>query len=193
MTEGEKQAGLVRIRQAAVEILLEVGVRAATTRMVTDRAGVGRGLLNHYYRWSQLRAEAWSEIFDKMLDEQPASAMQPDELIEAYFASAFDDSSRIYWALWLDAVDLAKTDSALASATGRIHRKMFAKLAGYLTDGAAKGLWQIADARATAVRLSALYDGLAGMLLTGTTDLTPTEAEGHLRQLFLLETGKIQA
>ncbi len=187
MTERENQAGLRLIRQAAAEIMLEVGVRAATTRMVTDRAGVGRGLLNHYYRWTQLRAEAWSEIFDKMLDEQPIRQMEPDELIEAYLASAFHDGSRIYWRLWLDAVELARTDSELASATGRIHHKMFIKLAGYLTEGAAKGLWQVTDAWATSVRLSALYDGLAGMLLTGTTDLTPAEAERHLRQLFLLE------
>ncbi|XOT96462.1 helix-turn-helix domain-containing protein, partial [Alcaligenes pakistanensis] len=64
----EKQDSATRIRQAAVEILLEVGVRAATTRMVTERAGVGRGLLNHYFRWSELRAQAWGEIFEQLMD-----------------------------------------------------------------------------------------------------------------------------
>lgn len=190
MTNEKSQAGLHRIRQSAVEVLLEVGVRSATTRMVTDRAGVARGLLNHYYRWSELRAEAWSEIFDKMLNEQPSPPMEPDELIEAYLSSAFSDSSRIYWSLWLDAVELAKTDTALAAATGQIHNKMFLKLSEYLTSGATKGLWKITDAWATSVRLSALYDGLVGMLLIGTTDLTPVEAERHLRQLFFLETTK---
>ena len=63
MSGDERVGTAALIQQAAVGVLLEVGLKAATTRAVTTRAGVGRGLLNHYYRWPELRAKAWAEIF----------------------------------------------------------------------------------------------------------------------------------
>lgn len=184
----EKVDSATRIRQAAVEVLLEVGVRAATTRMVTDRAGVGRGLLNHYFRWSQLRAEAWGEIFEKLFDEQFEPSRGPADLMEEYFSSAFDERYRIYWFLWIDATDLAKTDAPMAMITARVHSKMLEQMAANLAQGTEQGLWPMADPHGTALRLSALYDGLANLLLADTTDLTSEQAEQHLRHLFLLET-----
>lgn len=185
------ESGAARIRQATIEVLLEVGLRAATTRMVTDRAGVGRGLLNHYFRWPELRAEAWGEIFDAVLDDQLSPHDPPDRVIEHYLVTAFVEEAHAYWLLWLEAVNLAKTDSALASVLGRVHREMLARLAGCLATGEVQRLWTLPDAGATALRLSALYDGLAGLLLADTTALTPAEAEQHLRRLFLLETDAV--
>ena len=184
----EKQDSATRIRQAAVDTLLEVGVRAATTRMVTERAGVGRGLLNHYFRWSELRAQAWGEIFEQLMDVGAAPDLGPQALMENYLSSAFDQSNRIYWFLWLDATDLAKTDPALAVVISRVQGKMLEQLVSYLSSGAEQGLWQAADPYGIALRLSALYDGLANMLLTDSSDLTSEQAEQHLRHLFALET-----
>lgn len=184
----EKEDSATRIRQAAVEILLEVGVRAATTRMVTERAGVGRGLLNHYFRWSELRAEAWGEIFDRLIVQYAEQALGPEALMENYLRTAFDQSNRIYWFLWLDATDLAKTDAALAVVITRVQSRMLEQMAGYLRQGAEQGLWQAPDPDGIALRLSALYDGLANMLLTDSTDLSAQQAEQHLRHLFFLET-----
>ncbi|MGO3842470.1 MAG: TetR/AcrR family transcriptional regulator [Alcaligenes pakistanensis] len=184
----EKQDSATRIRQAAVDTLLEVGVRAATTRMVTERAGVGRGLLNHYFRWSELRAQAWGEIFEQLMDVGAAPDLGPQALMENYLSSAFDQSNRIYWFLWLDATDLAKTDPALAVVISRVQSKMLEQLVSYLSSGAEQGLWQAPDPYGIALRLSALYDGLANMLLTDSSDLTSEQAEQHLRHLFALET-----
>lgn len=184
----EKEDSATRIRQAAVEILLEVGVRAATTRMVTERAGVGRGLLNHYFRWSELRAQAWGEIFDQLVGQEDGQEQEPTAFMENYLSSAFDQSSRIYWFLWMDATDLARTDAALAVVISRVQNRMLEQLASYLRRGAEQGLWQAPDPSGTALRLSALYDGLANMLLTEAIDLTAEQAEQHLRHLFLMET-----
>lgn len=184
----EKEDSATRIRQAAVEILLEAGVRAATTRMVTERAGVGRGLLNHYFRWSELRAQALGQIFDQLMDLEAPAPQDPQTLMESYLRSAFDESNRIYWFLWMDATDLAKTDAAMAAVIARVQGRMLEQLASYVRQGTEQGLWQAPDPDATALRLSALYDGLANMLLTDSIDLSSEQAEQHLRQLFLLET-----
>lgn len=189
----EKEDSATRIRQAAVEILLEVGVRAATTRMVTERAGVGRGLLNHYFRWSELRAQAWGEIFDQLLDQEAQGSQEPQVLMENYLSTAFEQNNRIYWFLWIDATDLAKTDAALAVVITRVQSRMLEQLASYLRLGAEQGLWQAPDPEGIALRLSALYDGLANMLLTDSTDLSSEQAEQHLRHLFFLETRPILA
>ena len=185
----EKEDSATRIRQAAVEILLEVGVRAATTRMVTERAGVGRGLLNHYFRWSELRAQAWGEIFDRLMEQE--DLQEPAAWMENYLSSAFDQNSRVYWFLWMDATDLARTDAALAVVITRVQDKMLEQLAWHLRCGSEQGLWQAPDPCGTALRLSAMYDGLANMLLTEAIDLTAEQAEQHLRHLFLLETRPI--
>ncbi|MDV2117203.1 TetR/AcrR family transcriptional regulator [Alcaligenes faecalis] len=184
----EKEDSASRIRQAAVEVLLEVGVRAATTRRVTERAGVGRGLLNHYFRWSELRADAWGEIFDYLLDQEAQGSHDPQVLMESYLNSAFEQNNRMYWFLWLDAADLAKTDAALAAVMTRVQGRMLGQLASYLRSGAEQGLWHAPDPEGTALRLSALYDGLANMLLTESTELSSVQAEQHLRRLFFLET-----
>ncbi|MBY6345993.1 TetR family transcriptional regulator [Providencia rettgeri] len=184
----EKEDSATRIRQAAVEILLEVGVRAATTRMVTERAGVGRGLLNHYFRWSELRAQAWGEIFDRLMEQDAGQTLGPDALMENHLSTAFDQINRIYWFLWVDAADLAKTDAALAVVMARVQSRALEQLASNLRQGAEQGLWQAPDPDGIALRLSALYDGLANMLLTDSTDLSAQQAEHHLRHLFFLET-----
>jgi AcrR family transcriptional regulator len=44
-----------QILHATVDLLLENGLAATKTRAVTERSGVGTGLLNHYFRWNDLR------------------------------------------------------------------------------------------------------------------------------------------
>lgn len=188
MSEEEREGGADRIRRAAIEVLLDVGLNAATTRQVTDRAGVGRGLLNHYFRWPELRAAAWEVIFDAVGDDQFAAHAAPDRALEHYLATAFSDDAKVYWMLWLEATELAATDSTMAVALQRASQRMLAQLTACLAAGNAQALWHLPDADGAALRLTALYDGLAGMLLSGASALTPKEAERHLRQLFLLET-----
>jgi AcrR family transcriptional regulator len=184
----ERQGGAALIRDAAVLVLMSVGLRAATTRMVTDQAGVGRGLLNHYYRWPDLRAAAWEAIFDTATADQFPADQPPEEAFEAYLASAFAPEARPFWQLWSEATDLALTDPTLAAALHRTMNRMLGRMANCLSRGRDLLLWQLADPEETAVRLSALYDGLAGMLLADAPGLTMDKATAHLRHAFLAET-----
>ena len=73
----------------------------------------------------------------------------------------------------------------MAAALTRVQGGMLARLTAALA--AVPG--RRAGPAATALRLTALQDGLAGLLLAGTPDLTPEMAEAHLRRAFALEVG----
>lgn len=184
----ERRGGVLLIRDAAVEVLMSVGLRAATTRMVTDQAGVGRGLLNHYFRWPDLRAAAWETILAAATSDQFPEDQPPDEAFEAYFSSAFVPEARPFWQLWSEAADLAPTDPALAAALHRTISRMLDRMTACLSRGTVLHDWQVPDPAATATRLSALHDGLAGMLLSGAPGLTMDKATAHLRHAFRAET-----
>ncbi len=156
--------------------------------MVTDQAGVGRGLLNHYFRWPDLRAAAWESIFAAVTTNQFPADQPPGPSCETYLATAFAPEARVFWRLWSEAADLAPTDPALTGALHRTGSRMLDTMAACLARGACLQLWQVADPAASAVRLSALHDGLAGRLLSGTPGLTPDQATAHLRHAFQAET-----
>ncbi|QLF70579.1 hypothetical protein FE840_014125 [Peteryoungia desertarenae] len=60
-------------------------------------------------------------------------------------------------------------------------------LTAVLTVGCHGKNWHQPDPAATALRLSALHDGLVALILSGLDAISPAEAERHLRHAFLLE------
>jgi len=176
-----------QILHATVDLLLEDGLTATRTRTVTARSGVGTGLLNHYFRWNDLRATAWKLIFDAVAKDTFAPDLPPDQVMDRYFAGAFVPEAERFWRLWLEATELAKQDEAIARVLGEAQARMDSALCGVLAAGNAEGLWTLANPQATATRLAALNDGLAGLLLSGSQRLTRAAAEAHLRHIFALE------
>lgn len=167
---------------------MEVGLRAATTRMVTDHAGVGRGLLNHYFRWPDLRAQAWESIFAAVIADQFPADLAPDQAFTSFINTAFVPEARPFWQLWSEAADLATTDPALAAALHRIASRMLDGMVTSLARGVRDHGWAIPSPADAGLRLSALYDGLAGMLLSGMPTLNPEKATALLRHAFQAET-----
>ncbi|WP_370206433.1 TetR/AcrR family transcriptional regulator [Pararhodobacter marinus] len=176
-----------RLVEATIELVLEGGLRAVPTRAVTQRAGVGTGLLNHYFRWPELRALAWAQIFEAVARDQFAQADDPEAALERYFATAFTPDARRFWHLWLEATELAASDDFMQAAFRKASAQARTGLADLLAAGAAQGVWRLADPQATALRLGALYDGLAGLLLSPAQILDADQAEAHLRKAFALE------
>lgn len=182
----ERQTQLI---DAVIEVMLEVGLVAATTRAVAQRAAVGAGLINHYFRWPVLRAMAWKKLFEAVAHDQFSQDMPPEQALERYFASAFAASARPYWKLWIEATDLAATDAAMAVALREAQTLMQEGMAALLRAGCTTLMWRLPDPAASALRLGALYDGLAGMLISGAGLAGPMDAEQHLRHAFELECG----
>lgn len=177
-----------RIIEAAVALLMKDGLRATTTRGVTELAGVSTGLLNHYFRWPELRALAWARIFEAVALDQFPSHLHPKMALEHYFSTAFSGDAETFWRLWKEAADLAATDELMRQAFGLAQTRLDEGLAGVLTAGCHAACWHLADAKATAVRLGALYDGLAGLLLSPHPPIDAAGAAAHLRKAFDLET-----
>jgi AcrR family transcriptional regulator len=180
-------SGQDRIVQATVALLLEVGLRAATTRAVTAKAGVGTGLLNHYFRWTTLRALAWGRIFDAVAQDQFSPDHDPQVAIERYFTTAFSPDAHRLWHLWSEGTELAVSDDAMRAALDTARSRLNEGLLGILAAGCRSNRWQLPDPHGTAIRLGALYDGLAGLLLSSSATMTAEQAEMHLRTAFGLE------
>ena len=176
-----------RIVESAVEVILEVGLRAATTRAVTEKAGVGTGLLNHYFRWPELRALAWTQIFAAVAEDQFDTGDDPAAALEHYFSTAFAPQARRFWHLWLEASELAASDDDMKVAFRAVSERERGILEAVLAAGVARRCWSLPDPEATALRLGALYDGLAGRLLSPADNLDAKTAEAHLRHAFALE------
>jgi len=178
-----------QILHATVDLLLENGLAATRTRAVTERSSVGTGLLNHYFRWKDLRAAAWKLIFDEVAKDSFTGDLPPDQVMDRYFAQAFLPGAERYWRLWLEATELAKQDQAMATVLGEAQGSMESALSSVLVAGNLTGVWTLVAPEATAMRLGALYDGLAGLLHSRSRGLTRSSAEAHLRHLFALECG----
>jgi AcrR family transcriptional regulator len=178
-----------QILDATVELLLKNGLTATRTRDVTERSGVGTGLLNHYFRWSELRATAWTLIFEQVVRVTFTSSLPPNEAMERFLKTSFKPSSEKYWLLWIEATELAKKDTAMAKAIAEAQLATEQGLGGILRAGSEAGHWAVRDPDSTATRLSALHDGLAGMLLSGAVGLDRKKAETHLRKVFAMECG----
>lgn len=162
-------------------------MQATQTRAVTERAGVGTGLLNHYFRWPDLRAAAWSAIFEDLARDVLRDGEAPDQALDRVFAETFGAASRPIWRLWIEAENLAADDPAMAVALANARTLLRARLTELLEAGCASGAWALRAPGDTALRLEALRDGLAGMILSGDSAVDPALAERHLRAAFEME------
>lgn len=169
---------------ATVELLLDQGLLAVQTRAVTERAGVGTGLLNHYFRWPELRAAAWAAIFDEVAADLRHPGESPAAALDRFFAESFAPVARPFWRLWVEAEGLAAQDEPMARAVAAARSRLRDGLTSILSEGAARGDWPLAAPRAMALRIEALRDGLAGLLIAGDGELDAEGATAHLRNSF---------
>jgi AcrR family transcriptional regulator len=174
---------------ATAALFLEQGLAATRTRDVTTKAGVGVGLLNHYFRWADLRALALARALgDAVARIAPQNdGADPAETLEVFLSAAYAEESDPVWRLWIEAFDVAIGDPDMAQVIDGVARDLHARLAACLAAGARSGLWTCADPGGSALRLLATHDGLSGMVLWGLPALSRNEAEAHLRHLVALE------
>jgi AcrR family transcriptional regulator len=184
---GRDKGGRERIIQATVTLLLEMGLLAVQTRAVTERAGVGTGLLNHHFRWPELRAKAWEAIFEEVVSDLWHVGEDPAVALDRFAAESFDSAARPYWTLWIQAEALSATDKAMEAALARTRTALRHRFTALLEAGNAAGCWSLPRPGATAVRLEALRDGLTGLLLNGDPDIDAAQASQHLRHAIMLE------
>ncbi|NKX43852.1 TetR/AcrR family transcriptional regulator [Roseicyclus persicicus] len=174
--------------EAAAALIAERGIAAVRTRDVTARAGVGVGLLNHYFTWSELRAAALERVLEAAEGAVLGQAAgDPPARRDAVLRAAFDPGHEALLQVWIEAEDLARGDPALADVLARAMAELRAGLAALIAEGVARGDWACPDPEGAALRLIALHDGLVGFLLTGVPPLDRGAATAHLARAFALE------
>ena len=171
------------------QALFEQGMARTTTRDVARRLGIGAGLINHYFAFSDLRAAAFVQVFSATMT--PDQTADPALVMEEFFQYAFAPELDGLWRLWIEAVDLAGTDEAMRHALGHCATLAQDGLGATLARGTAQRAWQIADAPGTAERLIALHEGLLGFVLTGLPPMQRDRATAHLRGVFDLHCGSV--
>jgi AcrR family transcriptional regulator len=153
--------------EATADLIRAQGLATTTTRDVTARLGVGAGLLNHYFSWSDLRAAAFEHV---VLDDlhrtllgrtgDPAKVVLSD-----LHRDAFSFGTDPVWRCWIEAADLAAADPALAAALARCTELWRKGVFDLLQRGAAEGRWRCDDPEGASWRLIALLDGLVGLTI----------------------------
>ncbi len=177
------------ILAAAADLIRERGIATVRTRDVTARAGVGIGLLNHYFRWGELRAQAAAVALSAEIDRVVPDAPSPERQLDLFLQSAFGAQADPLWRLWIEITDLAMTDPDMAQAAREAAEGIRDALASILADGADRQLWRCAAPRDAALRILAFHDGLVGFVLTGLPPVDRAEAAKHLERFVALELG----
>ena len=164
-----------KIVEGAYAVILEKGLSGTATRDVTRHLGVGSGLLHHYFdTWRDLRAEVVKtfihneiETLRKVLSDGPR-----DMMVERFIDWMISDPELRFWRLWLDAIEEARRDPDLAAIVQEGHIQWHAAIVDLIEQSVEeRGVNQINTEHA-AWRISALIDGLMGIVTVGQTPLT---------------------
>jgi len=125
-----------QIIDTTIQQLIERGLAETSTRSVAKEAGIGAGLINHYFTWSHLRAKAWLAIFDRVTTALINPGTAADKAMDHFIEQAFSIDSEPLWRLWLGAINLANKDEAMAQVLRQIQKSMIDRLAAILEKGA---------------------------------------------------------
>lgn len=176
-----------QIIETACDVIIEKGLAQAATRDVTRALDVGSGLLHHYFAsWQDLRAEAVRTFVHKEIEEIEAllHATPPDQMAERFIDWMAEDEDLRHWTLWLNAINEARLDPVMAAVIREAYAKWQKVIADLLDHIVAGQIGRCADTGAAACRLSALIDGLAGLVLVGDGQVTLEIAKQMLRTQF---------
>jgi len=197
MAAAKRQAKEVSRRllvEAALESLAEKGLGAVSVRDVAMRAGVTQGLIRHHFGSFDALLEAAyrhaTERVDQVLEQaldrargEPQARM--DAFLEASFSPAIVD--RRLLAAWLGFWGLVRADPRAAAVHAETYAAYRRRIESLL-DALARHRGRRVDARAGALGLSAMLDGLWLELCLDPGTFSAEEAVGiaraHVDNLF---------
>src|SRR5919107_3010214 len=169
-----------QILKAAVQVIAEKGLCDTGIKDVADQAGTSPALVIYYFgKKDILLAEALS-FADEKFYAQTADAVAEmssarDRLVELVRCScsvgeAEDDFDE--WVLWLDLWARAPRDPDVARDRQAMDERWRATIGQIVREGQAAGEFSRVDAAAFALRLAALIDGLAILVVLKDPEVT---------------------
>ena len=169
--EGEERRREALIA-AALELLAEGGVAAATVRAIAERAGVTPGLIRHYFQSKDdLLHDAYATVMNRMTQESYAAAGpdddSPQDRLLAFVAASLRppvmDAERV--GLWAGFMHHLRRDPAMRAVHEATYLAYRDKLQALIA--ALPGVADGERARSLAIACNGLIDGLwleGGML-----------------------------
>jgi AcrR family transcriptional regulator/transposase len=169
---GRKRERKTAILKAALEALREKGL--AETRMIdiARRVHMSPGHVLYYFpskRALLMEALEWSEetFHQRAAEELPRAATAWDRLLRLMDLSAPMGEGDPQWLLWLETWANAPHDEEVARHQAGLGRRWIAQIVEVVREGQERGEFSPIPAHLFALRLTALMDGLAVMVVTG--------------------------
>jgi AcrR family transcriptional regulator len=181
-----------KILDAAISLFTEKGVEKVTTRELTERVGIARSHIYHYFPdWQTLCLEAFSKFMYAELATftQKATALPPEQglnvLIEDYLPDRADAVWELYGSLWR----LAVHNKVYADFALLLTEKWDALLAGIIEAGISSGVFRQTDVWRVTRQLGALLNGYSDQLIIDSAPLARKQAiddiQGFINQVLL--------
>ncbi len=188
------EARRVEILEAACEVVIERGFAGTRVADVAKRLNVSNSLIHYHFDSKEaLLAAAFEYYARKDLAEmerdielgQSATA-QLWRLIESYVPEGSDD---VEWMLWIDAWGEALRNPLMKSISQQLDEQSIAFLERVLRRGNETGEFRCDQPRVSAMRITAMIDGLAVQFAAHEGVVKRKELMRTLRALAAFETG----
>jgi AcrR family transcriptional regulator len=188
------EARRVEILEATCEVVIERGFAGTRIADVAKRLNVSNSLIHYHFDSKEaLLAAAFEYYARKDLSEmerdielgQSATA-QLWRLIESYVPEGSDD---VEWMLWIDAWGEALRNPLMKSISQQLDEQSIAFLERVLRRGNETGEFRCDQPRVSAMRITALIDGLAVQFAAHEGVVKRKELMRALRALAAFETG----
>jgi AcrR family transcriptional regulator len=187
--EGRRRESLIA---AALDIVGEAGVRAATVRAIADRANVTPGLIRHYFaNKNELNRAAFRALMDRITLQSvtmPGDGKQePEERLAAFVLASLRPPvvDRAAMTLWAGFIHLIHDDPEMRDVHEAAYLGYRNRLEGLIAALARSN--DPARLRAQAIACNAVIDGL---WLEGSA-LPDSFSPGHLPEIGLAAVGAI--
>ena len=154
------------ILETTCEVVIERGFAGTRIADVAKRLEVSSSLIHyHFDSKEQLLAEAFAHYANKDMAEMeaeienaPTALGKLERVIENYVPEGSDD---VEWMLWIDGWGEALRNPMMKKISQQLDEQSTALLARIIRNGVESGEFSCPDPNASAMRLTALVDGLA--------------------------------
>jgi AcrR family transcriptional regulator len=182
------------ILQVTCEVVIERGFAATRINDVAKKLGVSSSLIHyHFDSKEQLLAEAFAYFARKDLaaseseiESAPTATEQLDRAIHNYVPEGSGDME---WMLWIDGWGEALRNPMMRTISQELDEQSIGLMERVIEHGVQTGEFACANARASAIRITGLVDGLAVQFAAHDGIMDRTDFIRHVRAVAAAEVG----
>lgn len=182
------------ILETTCKVVIERGFAGTRIADVAKRLDVSSSLIHyHFDSKEQLLAEAFEHYANQdvadmegEIENAPTALGKLDRVIQNYVPEGSDD---VEWMLWIDGWGEALRNPMMKKISQQLDEQSAALLARIIRNGVDSGEFSCPDPNASAMRLTALVDGLAVQFAAHDGMMTRDQLIDHVRSVAAAEIG----